>query len=104
MSNRRIFITLAEAIRTANLDSVANHTQARKVKRIVAADLALALKGFEDFDSDRFQEHALSDTSQGRWAYNRRTGEGPGQGFKFDFERGEHDEEEAAGSMPYNQD
>ena len=71
MSNRRIFITVAETIRAAYVDNA--------TKRVVAGDLAIALKGVEDFDPDRFQEHALSDTAEGKWAYNRRTGEGPGQ-------------------------
>lgn len=71
MSNRRIFITTAEAIRTADLGY--------RAKSKVVFNVALALKGTKGFDYNRFHEHALSDTPNGKWAFNRRTGEGPGQ-------------------------
>lgn len=87
-SNRRSFIDLAEAVRTLNVE--------REVKKSIAGDLAIALRGEEGFDPNRFQEHALSDSDDAKWAYNRRTGEGPGQvGWQDPFaDQGDVDDED----------
>lgn len=68
-SSRRSFIDLAEAVRTLN--------EPQAIKALIAEDVRDRLAGVaEGFDPDRFIEHALSTDPEGKWAYNRRTGEG----------------------------
>lgn len=82
-SPRRSYIDLAEAMRTLDVSP--------EDKRALAESAVVRLSGYQGFHPERFIEHATSEDPQGKWSYNRRTGEGP-QGLDEQIDLADFDE------------
>lgn len=86
-TSRRSFVDLAEAVRTLNVDF--------GTKESVARDAIARLDGYPDFSAERFEAHALSevDGEEGKWAFNKAQGTGPGSGA-YEVDEDDADDED----------